>query len=43
VRREVNGVKWAGKHFAPWVKRRLTGKSSGDTVDPKRPELTKVK
>jgi lysophospholipase L1-like esterase len=43
VRREMNGVQWAGKHFAPWVKRRLTGKSSGDTVDPKRPELTKVK
>ncbi|MDN3240817.1 SGNH/GDSL hydrolase family protein [Glycomyces tritici] len=42
-RREMNGVQWAGKHFAPWVKRRLTGKSSGDAVDPKRPELTKVK
>lgn len=42
-RREMNGVQWAGKHLAPWVKRRLTGKSSGDTVDPKRPELTKVK
>ncbi|MCD0443553.1 SGNH/GDSL hydrolase family protein [Glycomyces sp. A-F 0318] len=42
-RREMNGVKWAGKHLAPWVKRRLTGKSSGDALNPKRPELTKVK
>ncbi|WP_240037643.1 SGNH/GDSL hydrolase family protein [Glycomyces paridis] len=41
-RREMNGVQWAGRHLAPWVKRRLTGKSSGDTVDPKRPDLTEV-
>lgn len=43
VRRELNGAAWAGRHFAPWVKRRLTGKSSGDTVEPKRPTLTQVK
>lgn len=43
VRREMNGAAWAGKHFAPWVKRRITGKSSGDTVEPKRPRLTQVK
>lgn len=43
VRREMNGAAWAGKHLAPWVKRRLTGKSSGDTVEPKRPTLTQVK
>ncbi|THV41534.1 SGNH/GDSL hydrolase family protein [Glycomyces buryatensis] len=42
VRRDQNGVAWAGKHLAPWVKRRLTGKSSGDTVDPKRPKLSQV-
>jgi hypothetical protein len=30
---------WARRHFAPWVTRRLTGRSSGDTVVPKRPEL----
>ncbi|WP_030162067.1 SGNH/GDSL hydrolase family protein [Glycomyces sp. NRRL B-16210] len=41
-RREMNGVQWAGRHLAPWVKRRLTGKSSGDTVAPKRPDLTEV-
>ena len=43
IRRELNGVAWTGKHLAPWVKRRLTGKSSGDTVEPKRPRLTQVK
>ncbi|WP_035736744.1 SGNH/GDSL hydrolase family protein [Glycomyces arizonensis] len=43
VRREMNGAAWAGRHLAPWVKRRLTGKSSGDTVEPKRPTLTQVK
>ena len=43
VRRELNGATWAGRHLAPWVKRRLTGRSSGDTVEPKRPRLTQVK
>lgn len=32
-------VRWAGQHLAPWVKRRLTGRSSGDLVQPKRPML----
>jgi lysophospholipase L1-like esterase len=31
---------WAGKHMLPWIKRRLTGRSSGDTISAKRPELT---
>lgn len=30
---------WARQHFAPWVKRRLTGRSSGDQVTAKRPTL----
>ncbi|NUT32398.1 MAG: SGNH/GDSL hydrolase family protein [Hamadaea sp.] len=30
---------WAGTHLAPWIKRRLTGRSSGDDVQPKRPTL----
>jgi lysophospholipase L1-like esterase len=30
---------WAGRHLAPWVRRRLTGRSSGDLVNPKRPAL----
>ncbi len=32
-------VVWAGKHLAPWIKRRLTGRSSGDGILPKRPNL----
>lgn len=43
VRREMNGAAWAGKHLAPWIKRRITGRSSGDTVEPKRPTLTQVR
>ncbi|WP_100445350.1 SGNH/GDSL hydrolase family protein [Glycomyces xiaoerkulensis] len=43
ARRELGGAAWVGKHLAPWVKRRLTGKSSGDSVEPKRPNLTQVK
>lgn len=31
-------VAWVGRHLAPWVGRRLTGRSSGDGVTPKRPE-----
>ncbi|HSV40852.1 MAG TPA: SGNH/GDSL hydrolase family protein [Nocardioidaceae bacterium] len=30
---------WAKAYAAPWVQRRLTGKSSGDNVNPKRPGL----
>jgi lysophospholipase L1-like esterase len=30
---------WAGKHLAPWVRRRLTGRSSGDRITAKRPDL----
>jgi lysophospholipase L1-like esterase len=31
---------WARTHLAPWVGRRLTGRSSGDGVSPKYPVLT---
>lgn len=31
---------WAGRHLAPWLKRRITGHSSGDRVTAKRPLLT---
>lgn len=31
---------WARDHLAPWVKRRITGRSSGDGVTPKYPVLT---
>ena len=32
-------LRWAREHAAPWVARRVRGVSSGDGVDPKRPEL----
>ncbi|MGA8113288.1 MAG: SGNH/GDSL hydrolase family protein [Actinocatenispora sp.] len=32
-------LRWAGRYFAPWVRRRLTGRSSGDAVTAKRPTL----
>jgi hypothetical protein len=35
-------AQWAARYLAPWVKRRLTGRSSGDLVGAKRPELGPV-
>lgn len=35
-------VRWAGAFFAPWIYRRLAGKSSGDGRMAKRPELAPV-
>lgn len=32
-------LRWTGAYFAPWIKRRLTGRSSGDNVTAKRPAL----
>jgi lysophospholipase L1-like esterase len=37
--RRAQNVDWARTHAAPWVKRRLTGKSSGDSLDPRYPTL----
>ena len=33
---------WARTHALPWVHRRLTGRSSGDEVEPKRPDLAPI-
>jgi lysophospholipase L1-like esterase len=33
---------WVVKHAAPWIKRRLTGKSSGDGITAKRPRLEPI-
>ena len=33
-------IAWARDHLAPWVKRRVTGRSSGDGVSAKYPVLT---
>jgi hypothetical protein len=35
-------VVWVAKHLLPWVWRHLRGRSSGDGVTAKRPELTSV-
>jgi lysophospholipase L1-like esterase len=32
-------LRWAGEYLAPWIRRRLTGRSSGDLVTAKRPSL----
>ena len=33
---------WMVRHMAPWVLRRIRRRSSGDGIDPKRPELAPV-
>ena len=35
-------AQWAGTYFAPWVGRKLRGRSTGDFLDPKLPELTAI-
>jgi hypothetical protein len=32
-------LRWMQEHLVPWVKRRLAGTSSGDTISAKRPVL----
>ena len=36
-------VRWTRQHLAPWVKRRITGRSSGDNVLAKRPHLSPIR
>ena len=38
----AENLAWARDHLAPWVRRRLRGRSSGDTVTAKRPDLEPV-
>jgi lysophospholipase L1-like esterase len=40
--RRAANLAWARQHAVPWVHRRLTGRSSGDGVMPKRPELAPI-
>ncbi len=35
-------ARWARVHAAPWLSRRIRGVSSGDDIEPKRPELLPV-
>jgi lysophospholipase L1-like esterase len=39
VRARQEDLRWARRHLAPWLQRRLTGRSSGDGLAPKRPTL----
>jgi lysophospholipase L1-like esterase len=39
----VDDARWVRQHLAPWVRRRLTGRSSGDDRLPKRPTLGPVR
>jgi lysophospholipase L1-like esterase len=38
----VANVRWTREFLVPWVHRRITGRSSGDTVSPKHPGLSRV-
>jgi lysophospholipase L1-like esterase len=40
--RALGHARWIGRHAAPWVLRRLRGESSGDGMEPKRPDWTRV-
>jgi lysophospholipase L1-like esterase len=39
VAKAAADVQWARRHLGPWVGRRLRGVSSGDSIEPKRPDL----
>jgi len=38
----AQNLEWARSHAVPWVHRRLTGRSSGDSISPKRPTLAPI-
>lgn len=42
LRRRREDAAWAREHALPWVQRRVTGRSSGDMIKPKRPQLMPV-
>lgn len=35
-------ARWSREFLAPWIHRRLTGRSSGDLIEPKRPALAPI-
>lgn len=41
--RRAAHLEWAKAHAAPWVTRRLTGRSSGDSLSPRWPTLSAVR
>lgn len=42
LRRRREDLSWTREHALPWVQRRVNGQSSGDAVQPKRPQLLPV-
>lgn len=40
--RHVGDAEWLARHAAPWVLRRLRGRTAGDGREPKRPEFAPV-
>ncbi|MEV7095427.1 SGNH/GDSL hydrolase family protein [Amycolatopsis sp. NPDC051045] len=42
AQRRSQNLQWAQEHALPWVRRRLRGESSGDTLTAKRPALAPV-
>jgi lysophospholipase L1-like esterase len=42
ARRIADEAAWTGRHLAPWITRRIRGRSSGDGREPKRPALEPV-
>jgi hypothetical protein len=39
LRARGGDLRWARRHLAPWISRRLRGRSSGDLIGAKRPAL----
>jgi len=42
LRQALDEVRWVAVYLAPWILRRLRGRSSGDGITPKRPTLCPV-
>ena len=42
IDRQVGDLRWLASHAAPWIGRRLRGRTAGDGREPKRPELLPV-
>lgn len=40
AQRVASHVRWAGAYLSPWLLRRIQGRSSGDDIEPKYPDLT---
>lgn len=38
----AENLQWTREFLVPWIHRRLTGRSSGDSIDPKRPALAPI-